>query len=189
MRKVAVVLVAVVACGKSKSGSSAQGGEPARTSNHELAATPLQSVTEKTGTGSNDVAGFTIDLPVALLGVPDRDAASISWEPKKAWLDSPTFTILYNDIPMEPDDTGDKEPFGDDAAERKIVRAERLPDGGYLNLDQRNDHKFFKLEVCRPLAKGTLCCSVIERSDKVLDAFTEIVGLAEKVCRSMKPKV
>lgn len=183
-----VIVLAVVACGKSKSGEPSQGGEPERMSNHAVAATPLQSVTEKTGKGDASGVAFTIDLPMAALGAPERTDTAVSWEPKKAWLDSPTFTILYSDMPMQADDTGDPEPFGEDAKERVIARAEKLPDGGYLNLDQRNDHRFFNLEVCRPVPKGKLCCTVIERGDKPLDAFDEIVGLAEKVCRSMKAK-
>lgn len=186
MRKTLVLALLLVACGKSTSEDKKQpagnkSGGPERISNHALATTPLQNVA-----GKADAIGFTIDLPMAELKAPEVKGVYSSWEPKKAWFDTPTFTVQYNELGYPADYTGEPEPLGDDAKDRKVVRAEKLPDGGFINVDERNDHAFFKLELCRPLAKGVLCCSVIQRNETPLEAFDEIVGLAEKVCRSMK---
>ncbi|HSD85990.1 MAG TPA: hypothetical protein VLB44_00690 [Kofleriaceae bacterium] len=186
MHKTLLLTLLLVACGKSTSEDkhqpAAEKSGPERISNHALATTPLQNMAGKAG----DIA-FTIDLPMAELKAPEVKGVYSSWEPKRAWFDTPSFTVQYNELGYSADYTGDTEPMGDDAKDRKIVRAEKLRDGGFINLDQRNDEMFFKLEVCRPLAKGALCCSVIQRNDKPLEAFGEIVGLAEKVCLSMKP--
>lgn len=189
MRKRMVLFVALLAaCGKSKSDDKQPANAPApasagpdRVSNHTLATTPLQNVAQKAGG-----VAFTIELPLAELKEPDVEGAYATWEPKKAWTDTPDFTVQFSDMPMSPDSTGDTEPIGDDAKDRVIARAEKLEGGGYLNLDERKDKAFFRLEVCKPAPTGSLCCTVIQRSDKPLEAFDEIVGLAEKVCRSLK---
>jgi hypothetical protein len=188
MRKTLVLALLLVACGKSKPDDKKQPAAadksdgPERVSNHTLATTPLQNVA-----GTAGGIAFTIDLPMAELKPAEVKDPYSTWEPKKAWFDTPSFTVQYNELGYSADYTGDTVPMGDDAKDRKIVRAEKLPDGGFINLDERNDRAFFNLELCRPLAKGALCCSVIQRNDKPLEAFDEIVGLAEKVCRSMKP--
>ena len=157
--------------------------EPERVTSHELATAPLQNV-ESTAGG----VPFTIDLPVALLKPPQVKDAYSTWEPKKAWMDTPDISVVFSEFPMQPDATGDAEPLGDDAKDRKIVRAEKLPEGGYLNLDARNDHAFFSLSVCRPAKAGSLCCTVIQRAQKPIEGYDEVLGLAEKVCKSVKVK-
>ncbi len=183
MKRLALAL-AMVACGKSKSEQAPEPQpEPERVSNRTLAATKLETVSSKAG-----AIAFAIDLPAAQLQPAEVKNAYATWDPKHATMDAPTFTVQFVDQPLSPDSTGDIAPIGDDAKDRTIARAEKLPDGGYLNLDQRNDHAFFHLEVCRPVPAGTLCCSVIERDSKPIEAFAEIVALADKVCRSMKAK-
>lgn len=184
MRLTTLVVLSTLGCGKSDKAAPAETSKgPERVSNDVLAAAPLQKVAAKAGG-----IDFTIDLPVSELAPPEIQDAYATWQPKKAWFDTPSFTVVFSEMPMGPDETGDSMPIGDDAKDRKIVRAEKLPEGGYLNLDARNDQAFFVLEVCRPLATGKLCCSVIQRSEKPLEAYDKIVGFAEKVCRSMKPK-
>ncbi len=182
MRRCLLVVVFVIACGKSKSDDAKTSSGPERITNHALATTPLQPFTGKAGS-----VAFSIQVPLAELKAPETDRAYVTWEAKRGWFDTPSFTVQFNELPFSPDSTGDTQPFGDDAKDRTIARAEKLPDGGYLNLDQRTDHAFFRLEVCRPAASGSLCCAVSQRSDKPLESFDEIVAFAEKVCRSMKP--
>ena len=184
--RLAIVLVITAACGKGgdKEKPAAESSKgPERIPNEALAATPLQNVAAKASG-----VDFTIDLPVSALKPPEIKDAYASWEPKKAWFDTPSFSVVFSDMPMSPEFTGGDEPLGDDAKDRKIVRAEKLPDGGYLNLDARNDHAFFALSVCRPVPTGGLCCSVIQRSQKPIDGYDQMVAFAEKVCRWMKRK-
>lgn len=189
--RLAIVILITAACGKGgdKAKPTAETSKaetskgPERISNEALAAAPLQNVAAKAGG-----VDFAIDLPVSELKPAEIKDAYATWEPKKAWFDTPSISVVFSEMPMSPDATGESTPIGDDAKDRAIVRAEKLPDGGYLNLDARNDHAFFALEVCRPLAAGKLCCSVIQRSEKPLDGYDKIVGFAEKVCRSMKAK-
>jgi hypothetical protein len=188
MRKCLVVLVLVLACGKSKSKS----GDPTpdddikRITNKEILAAPLTQVTSKAA-----AVTFTIDLPASVLKPAEVKGSYSAWEPKAAWFDTPSFTVVMVDFPMSPDSTGTTIPMaGDDEerAARVIARAEKLPDGGYINLDQRKDQKFYELEVCRPQGGGSLCCHLIQRDDKPIAEFDAMVQLAEKVCRSMKAK-
>src|SRR3954462_6974539 len=109
--------------------------QPERVTSHELATAKLENVSSTAGG-----VAFSIDLPLALLKPPEVKDAYATWEPKKAWMDTPDVSVVFSEFPMSPDSTGDTEPLGDDAKDRKIVRAEKLPDGGYLNLDARNDH-------------------------------------------------
>ncbi|HUS28349.1 MAG TPA: hypothetical protein VMZ53_07570 [Kofleriaceae bacterium] len=189
MRTILLLAAAAAACKGSDKAPSPSGADkpkakaegPERISNHELASTPLQNVASTAGT-----VAFTIDLPSAALKPPEVKGAYSTWEPKKAWFDTPSFTVLFSEMPMSPDATGDSQPLGDDAKDRTIARAEKLPDGGYINVDQRTDHAFFKLEVCRPVNNGSLCCSVIQRADKPIDSFDESLKMAETICTSMK---
>src|ERR1051326_3176200 len=122
MRKVVVVLIALVACSKSKTDDKAKPAEgPEKISNHELASAPLKTVTSTAGGQP-----FAIDLPVGELKPAEVKNQYASWEPKKAWLDTPSFSVTYNDMPMPPDWMGDTEPIGDDAKDRVIARAEKL---------------------------------------------------------------
>ena len=183
-------IASLVACKgsdkKPTSGSAATkpaADEPPRISNHAFASASLSNVTSKAGP-----VDFAIALPIDVLKSPEVKDAYSTWEAKAAWFDTPTISVQFSEFPMSPDSTGDTEPLGDDAKDRVIARAEKLADGGYLNLDERKDKQFFRLEVCRPAHDGKLCCSVVQRSDKPLDAFDEIVGFAEKICKSMKAK-
>lgn len=193
MRIFICVALAAFACGKSDKAANdkvandkvaddkAKG--PERVSNQTLVKTPLQNVASTAAT-----VAFTIDLPMAELKPSEVKDAYSTWEPKKAWFDTPSFTVVFSDFPMSPDSKGPTEPIGDDAKDRVIARNEKLPDGGYIALDKRTDQKFFVLQVCRPVNNGGLCCSVSQRADKPIEAFDEIVAFAEKVCRSMKAK-
>ena len=188
MRRVLSVVVLVAACGKGASSDKRDnnkpaGDEPERVTSHELATAPLE-----TATGTIGAMGFSLQLPVSLLRPAKLEGTNVTWEPKKAWLDTPDFTVSFLDMPLPEDSTGTPTPISDEGSAREIARAEKLPGGGYLHLDQRKDHAFFELEVCRPVTGGQLCCSVIQRADKPIAGFTEIVGLAEKVCTSLKPQ-
>jgi 3-oxoadipate enol-lactonase len=183
-----LAIALLAACGKSNDKpppppSEPASDEPPRVTIKELAAAKLETV-EGTAGGK----AFTIDLPKSLLKKPEVSGAYSTWEPQKAWFDTPDFTVQFNDMPMSPDSTGSPTPIGDDAAKRKIVRAEKLPDGGYINLDARDDKAFYNLEVCRPAFGGALCCTMIQRADKPIDGFADAIALGEKICRSMKPK-
>ena len=184
MRRVLSIVALVAACGKGASSdkkAAPASDEPQRVTSHELATAPLENATGKAG-----AQAFSIQLPLSVLKPAKAEGTNVSWEPKKAWLDTPDFLVSFLDMPMTPDSTGMPMPMGTDGSDREIARAEKLPDGGYIHLDQRKDHAFFELEVCRPVPAGQLCCNVIQRADKPIDGFAEIVGLAEKVCRSLK---
>ncbi len=140
-------------------------------------------VTAKAGT-----LEFSLDLPMSLLQPPETGGDYVTWEVQQAWTDTPGFTVQLRPAPLPAQHTGASEPFGSDAAERAIVRAELLPEGGYLNVDQRKDKKYVMVEVCRPVPSGRLCCTVQQRASEPIAGFAELVGLAEKVCTSMKPK-
>lgn len=150
--RLATLLLITTACGKDGGGKptpeTSKG--PERVSNDVLAAAPLQNVAAKAGG-----VDFTVDLPVTELDPPETKDAYTTWQAKKAWFDTPSFTVVFSELPMSPDETGVAQPIGEDAKDRKIVRAAKLSDGGYLNLDARNDQAFFSLEVCRPVANGS----------------------------------
>ena len=175
-----VIVVGIAACGKGSPekapAESASEGEAV--TDRQLAAAPLEAVDAKAGT-----LGFSIQLPRSLLGAAQIDRTNVSWEPKHASFDTPSFTVLFLDMP--PADLGMDQPMGEDAADRVIARNEHLPGGGYLQLDQRKDHAFFELKVCKPAPGGQLCCDVIQRTDKPIDGFAEIVAQAEKICTSV----
>ncbi|MDB4954049.1 MAG: hypothetical protein JWO36_1618 [Myxococcales bacterium] len=188
MRTTLLLLLVLAACGKSKpSGDQASSSdEPKRVSNKALIAAPLSTVTSKAGT-----IEFTIDLPVSLLKPAELSGVNATFNPKDEWLDTPSFTVMFNEFPMSPDDVGEKQIIsdgGEEAANRVIARAEKLPDGGYINVDQRKDEKYLRLEVCRPQSGGKLCCSLQQRADKPIEAFKDMLQLGEKACRSMKAK-
>lgn len=178
----ALIALALVACSKSKTESPPD--EPAPITNQQLAAAPLVTTSSTAGG-----VAFTIDLPVSLLGPAEVKDAYATWEPKHAGMDAPSFTVkTLTDLPLGPDETGDAQPMGDDAKDRKIVRAEKLADGGYLNVDERVDRAFYVLEVCRPHGSARMCCTVVQRDSKPIESFEPMLAMAEKVCRSMKPK-
>lgn len=184
MRKLLLLWI-LVGCGKSKATHAAPRSEPAHLTNQELVTAPLASVTSQAGT-----VAFTIDLPISLLKPAEVKDSYSTWEPKGAWFDTPSFTVTAVGMPMGPDEVGLPMPMAgseEEAQARVIARAEKLPDGGYIHLDQRKDERFFELEVCRP-DHDTVCCSVMQRADKPIAAFKETLQMAEKICRSMKVK-
>ena len=189
MKRALLCAVVIVGCGKSepKRAPEPAAGDPSdgprRVTTQELVAAPLVSTASTAGGHA-----FTIDLPASLLKKPEVKDAYATWEPIAAWTDTPDFTVQFTDMALRDDETGDAAPMGDDAADRKIVRAEKLPDGGFLNLDQRTDKKFFLMHVCRPATGGKLCCTMIQRASKPIDGFADAVSLGEKICKSMKPK-
>lgn len=84
-------------------------------------------------------------------------------------------------------------PFGEDAAERAIVRNEPQPDGGHLRVDARKDHEFFELELQRKIGGAIIGCSVIQRTgtgsagDLPIEDLDTVLKWAEAVCRSVAP--
>jgi len=195
MKRWLVIAIAVAACGKSsdkprgddnKVAEPVDSDAPPHTSTKELVAAKLESVAS-TAQGH----AFTVDLPASLLKKPEVKGAYATWSPKKEWFDSPSFTVQYSDIPLIDGSTGMDKPIGQDADQRKIVRAEKLPDGGYLNIDQRTDHAFVLVEVCRPAPGGSMCCHVTQRVDdrkkETIEDFDQAVALYTKICTSMKP--
>ncbi|HVV86682.1 MAG TPA: hypothetical protein VHE35_26670 [Kofleriaceae bacterium] len=192
MRRWLVLAITLAACGKSadkkdttsddKKPAPSESDEPKGVSTKELVAAPLVS-TSATAGGKP----FTVDLPTSLLKKPEVKDAYATWAPTHEWFDSPGFTVQYMDMPLREGSTGPSEPMGQDAADRKIVRAEALPGGGYINVDQRTDKKFVALQVCRPAPGGYMCCSVTQRADKPIDDFDAAVALYAKICTSLKP--
>ena len=187
------LLLAIVlgACGKSSDKPKAdnkaapeptESDGPKRVTTKELVAAPLVS-TSSTAGGKP----FTIDLPASLLKPPEVKDAYATWAAREEWFDSPGFTVQYGELPLDDTDTGPTTPMGEDAADRKIARADKLPGGGYLNVDQRTDHKFVVVEVCRPASGGHMCCTVTQRADKPIDDFDAAVAVYTKVCTSLKP--
>lgn len=193
MRRWLVLAITLAACGKSadkkdtksddKKPAPSESDEPKGVSTKELVAAPLVSTTS-TAAGKP----FTIELPGSLLKPPEVKGAYSTWSPTHEWFDSPGFTVQYSDLPLAPDGTGPSTPIGQDAADRKIVRAEKLPGGGYINVDQRTDKKFVAVEVCRRASDGgAMCCTVTQRADKPIEDFEAAVALYTKICMSMKP--
>jgi hypothetical protein len=181
-----MIVVAIAACGKGSSDKAApteSESETAAVTDRALVAAPLETVNAKAGP-----LAFSIQLPMSLLAAPEVEGVNVEWEAKHGPMDAPSFTVTSLDTPLGPDDLGLTQPIGDDAADRVVARNEHLPGGGYLQLDQRKDHAFFDLTVCKPAPGGHVCCSVIQRTRQPIDGFAEMVGLAEKICRSVTPR-
>lgn len=188
MRAIIVIGLCLLSACESKKKEESQGRHssgredppPDLTTNAQIIAAPLVAI-DSTADGKP----FSIQLPLGVLKKAEVNGAYSTWHVKQDWLTTPSFTVTASAMKMKDGETGDATPMGNDVSERVIARAEALDDGGYINLDERKDHAFFNLEVCRPSGEGRLCCSVMQRDKNPIASYAEMVAFAEKVCKTM----
>ena len=147
----------------------------------DLMAQPLAKATE-----TIDGHAFTIVVPTGL--DTDRSKTYVYWRSKSSF-DLPTVSVIYSDMPMTPGEKGPGLSVPEEG-QREIARNEALPEGGYLQLDQRKDHRYVELELCRPAAGGSMCCDVQQRvgaKDPPIADYPAVLVWAEKICRSLAP--